>query len=293
MDDFKIRVMNFFRTLEACNGEQKSVFNDVLEAFNTFLEEVLLSKHITVGSSDTINVQELLYNDFLEMFRYLQPDMVEKLKIFLNRLKEAKQAHLNSLHGKISLFRTKQVDEKIVLDMKMKDQERMDFVDFLFVTTNTMQGIIQRGPDDSTLKRILEKMRTHRGTFSYQDEVLEVEEINKRNLGKMIIRHVGHEGVDEKPDLRRLLQACIDHLQTESESFWRNASITIYDEDDNMYKIASGTKKHQFICRMKNGEPFIKDKKAVSEHKKPKQSQPPSTAHGHPHKTQDKNCVIC
>lgn len=106
--------------------------------------------------------------------------------------------------------------------------------------------------------------------MQYQDEVIEVEEINKRNLGKMIIRHVGHEGVDEKPGLRRLLQACIDFLQTEAEGFWKNASITIYDEDANMYKIASGTRKHQFICRMKTGEPVIKEKKSVSEHKKPK-----------------------
>lgn len=106
--------------------------------------------------------------------------------------------------------------------------------------------------------------------MQYQDKVIEVEEINKRTLGKMIICHVGHEGVDEKPDLRRLLQACIDFLQTEAEGFWKNASITIYDKDANMYKIASGTRKHQFICRMKTGEPVIKEKKSVSEHKKPK-----------------------
>lgn len=92
-----------------------------------------------------------------------------------------------------------------------------------------------------------------------------MEEINKRHLGKMIIQHVGHEGVEEKPVLRRLLQACIDFLQTETGHFWKNASITIYDDEDKMYKIASGTKKHQFICEMKNGEPFIKDRKAPSE----------------------------
>ncbi|XP_061196743.1 uncharacterized protein LOC133205017 [Saccostrea echinata] len=154
--------------------------------------------------------------------------------------------------------------------------------------------LLEHSLDDSTLNRILDNMRKHRGTFSYQDEVLEVEEINKRNLGKMIIRHVGHEGVDEKPDLRRLFQACIDYLQTESERFWRNASITIYDEEDNMYKIASGTKKHQFICRMKDGEPFIRDKRAASDYKKPKQSPPPSThtTHCHHHKNQDKSCII-
>lgn len=93
----------------------------------------------------------------------------------------------------------------------------------------------------------------------------------------MIVRYIGHEGVDEKPGLRRLLQACIDFLRTEAEGFWKNASITIYDEDDEMYKIASGTRKHQFICRMKNGDPFIKEKKSSSEHKKSKPYHKPLT----------------
>lgn len=131
---------------------------------------------------------------------------------------------------------------------------------------------------------------------------MDVEEINKRNLGKMIVRYIGHEGVDEKPGLRRLLQACIDFLQTEAGGFWKNASITIYDEDDNMYKIASGTRKHQFICRMKNGEPFIKEKKSVSEHKKPKPNHKTSTetthdpshkGHDPSQKGQEHSCSIC
>lgn len=96
-----------------------------------------------------------------------------------------------------------------------------------------------------------------------------VEEINKRNLGKMIVRYIGHEGVDTNPGLRRLLHACIDFLRTETEWFWKNASITIYDEDDNMYRIISGTNKHQFICRMKDGEPFIMKKGLVLGDNKP------------------------
>lgn len=84
----------------------------------------------------------------------------------------------------------------------------------------------------------------------------------------MIIRCVGFEGCPN-PGLRRLFQACIDFVQTEDIEdigFWNNASITIYDEDDNMYKIASGTRKHQFICRMKNGEPFIKEEEKGQDH---------------------------
>lgn len=101
-------------------------------------------------------------------------------------------------------------------------------------------------------------------SFKYQEELRTVNEINKRNLGMMIIHHVGHEGSEDKHGLRRLLQTCIDFLQTRTADVWRNASITIYDEDNNMYKIGSGEMKHQFICQMSNGEPFINDKMSVS-----------------------------
>lgn len=46
----------------------------------------------------------------------------------------------------------------------------------------------------------------------FQDEVMDVEEVNKRNLGKMIVRYIGHERIVEKSGLRRFLQACIDFL---------------------------------------------------------------------------------
>lgn len=88
--------------------------------------------------------------------------------------------------------------------------------------------------------------------------------INKKELGKMILDYCGNEANKKNEGLRKLLQTCIDFLQTESEAFWENASITIYDQDDNMYKITSGTRRHQFICRMKNREPFIMKKKVVS-----------------------------
>lgn len=89
----------------------------------------------------------------------------------------------------------------------------------------------------------------------------DVVEINKIELGKMIRDYTGNEGSNENPDLCRLLQTCLDFLQTESKPIWKNASFTIYDPEENMYKITSGTRRHQFICRMKNGEPFIMKKK--------------------------------
>lgn len=107
-------------------------------------------------------------------------------------------------------------------------------------------------------------MKEHREMLTYQEELRTVNEINKRNLGMMIIRHVGHEGSEDKYGLRRLLQTCIDFLPTRTADVWRNASITIYDEDDNMFKIGSGKMKHQFICQMSNGEPFINDRMSVS-----------------------------
>lgn len=97
-------------------------------------------------------------------------------------------------------------------------------------------------------------------------------EINKRTLGKIIIKCIGHEGIKEKEDLRRLLQSCIDYLQNETETVWKNASITIYDEADNVYTIVSGTGKHQFICRMEDGEPLIVDLLCTG-HKKRKTTQ--------------------
>lgn len=94
--------------------------------------------------------------------------------------------------------------------------------------------------------------------------------INKISLGKIIIICVGHEGVKEKPELRRLLQACIDYLQHETKDVWESALITIYDDNNaNSYKIASGTRRYKFICRMKDEEPIIKNK-SKSEPKKSK-----------------------
>lgn len=102
--------------------------------------------------------------------------------------------------------------------------------------------------------------------------------INKKELGKMIRDYSGNESAEKNEGLRKLLQTCIDFIQTESkaEAFWENASITIYDQEDNMYKITSGTRRHQFICRMKNGEPFIMEKKVVSQYtKKHKETRRP------------------
>lgn len=119
-----------------------------------------------------------------------------------------------------------------------------------------------------------------------------VKEINKITLGKMQLSYIGNEGVKDKAGLRHLLQACIDFLQTEAAGFWKDASITIYDEDEKMYKIVSGSK-NQFICRMKNGEPFIKDKYGISEPKKPRSYRASTdTSHNPSQKGYNYSCLI-
>lgn len=277
VEHFEQTVMNFCRTLEACSAEQQLVANEVLKTFITFVEEILLSFHLTVGSSDTVNVKKLLFQDLADLICHLQPGQNEKVYAYLTGLQEAKKDRISRLHRIVTMCKDNlQVIEKEMLQKKIKEQEKLDIMDFMTMTTNIIQGIMSN-PNDSCLKILVERMKEHRETFSFQDEEMEVEEINKRNLGKMIVRYVGHEGVDEKPGLRRLLQACIDLLQTEAEGYWKNASITIYDEDDNMYIIASGTRKHQFICCMQNGEPSITKTKSVSMHKKPKPNHTLST----------------
>lgn len=120
-----------------------------------------------------------------------------------------------------------------------------------------------------------------------------VKEINKLTLGKMQLSYVGNEGVRDKAGLRQLVQACIDILQTEAEGFWKDASITFYDEDEKMYKISSGSK-NEFICRMKNGKPIIKEKHGNSEPKKPKHSYRTSTetSHDPSQKGHNYSCLI-
>ncbi|XP_061177854.1 uncharacterized protein LOC133186637 [Saccostrea echinata] len=99
----------------------------------------------------------------------------------------------------------------------------------------------------------------------YHEEVNEVEMITKRALGKMVVRHVGNEGIGEQSDLRRLFQACIDFIQKTNPIIWSDASITIYDdENDQIFTIKSGKARHQYICSMRDNEPTI-TQRAVNE----------------------------
>ena len=49
-------------------------------------KEILIAKHIEIGGSDTVNVQELLYQDFLDILRHIQVnDMIYLLTEYLIR----------------------------------------------------------------------------------------------------------------------------------------------------------------------------------------------------------------
>lgn len=258
--------MTYWSISETCTEAQRSVSREILISFNTFINEIIFASEIDFGVQDTINVQELLLQDFLDLNRQIQAKDHEHVESCLKRLQEVKIDQLRILQRTVSLWRDNPTAvEEDVLKNKVKKNEIEDVNKFLTMILNIIQGIKEVIPNDNSVTNILEKMKEHREIYSFRNESNLVKEINKRNLGKMIITYVGHEGLEEKAGLRCLLQACIDFLQTEADEVWKNASITIFDEDFNKYEIASGTKTHQFICRMKNGKPFIQ------EHKHPKE----------------------
>lgn len=95
----------------------------------------------------------------------------------------------------------------------------------------------------------------------YLNEFEHVKVVTKRVLGRLLIKYVGNEGADvdaRKVGLRKLFQATIDYIQTHSiPSIWENATITVYDSEDNTFKIESGNGKNKFMVTEKKGEPRI------------------------------------
>ena len=82
---------------------------------------------------------------------------------------------------------------------------------------------------------------------------IKCEEINKRTLGKAIIKFCGHEGTENdqnKKVLRRLLQAAISHVELEAADMWRNAEVKIYDDNFDVYSIKAGHGQKVFMVSM-------------------------------------------
>ncbi|XP_062572137.1 uncharacterized protein LOC134234092, partial [Saccostrea cucullata] len=182
---------DFAEMLQACDKQKKYIFFEIIEGLYTFIEEILVSRHILVGATDTIYVEELLYKDFHELFHILKIGAEENLMEYLDKMKTMKENRLKDVQKRMAMFRSNtQVTVEQIIDVEMTDQEREDTNESLAIATNILRSVMSATVEEKRLMDILKNLGTHRMTYNYLDEVFEVDEINKRNLGKMIIRYV-------------------------------------------------------------------------------------------------------
>ncbi|XP_048245355.1 uncharacterized protein LOC125376908 [Haliotis rufescens] len=83
--------------------------------------------------------------------------------------------------------------------------------------------------------------------------LLQVQEVNKRTLGKLIIKTVGHEGTetDEKGTyLRRQIQVCISYLEHYKPAVWRDATVTFIGLQGHEFVISSGRGRYRFMVHL-------------------------------------------
>lgn len=81
--------------------------------------------------------------------------------------------------------------------------------------------------------------------------IFKVDEINKRSIGKAIIKFCGNEGTQNdknKATLRRLMQATISYTEKENSDVWKNAEVKMYDDNCDVYSILAGDGKTKFIA---------------------------------------------
>ncbi|XP_078594915.1 uncharacterized protein LOC144872513 [Branchiostoma floridae x Branchiostoma japonicum] len=89
-------------------------------------------------------------------------------------------------------------------------------------------------------------------TIVHNNEV-EVQEINKVVLGKLIVKHVGNEGTEDNERqavLRQMLQRVITELEREKPEVWRNAELVIYDMYGNDYTVRAGKAENKFVVHL-------------------------------------------
>lgn len=89
--------------------------------------------------------------------------------------------------------------------------------------------------------------------FQQQQFVFYCDEINKRSIGRAIIKFCGNEGTvndNNKAALRRLLQAVISHLEEEKIHTWKNADVKIYDDEFDVYSIRAGNGRVVFLASL-------------------------------------------
>ncbi|KAI8487796.1 hypothetical protein Bbelb_345340 [Branchiostoma belcheri] len=91
---------------------------------------------------------------------------------------------------------------------------------------------------------------------SYGYEVMTVEEINKRQLGKLIIKYCGHEGTtdnEQTASIRKLLQRAITNLEPQQEQYpgvWRDAELKFFDLYGKGYLVKSGEGSVKFVAQI-------------------------------------------
>ncbi|XP_035677892.1 uncharacterized protein LOC118416766 isoform X2 [Branchiostoma floridae] len=89
-------------------------------------------------------------------------------------------------------------------------------------------------------------------TIVHNNEV-EVQEINKVVLGKLIVKHVGNEGTEDNERqavLRQMLQRVITELEREKPEVWRNAELVIYDMYGNDYTVRAEKAENKFVVHL-------------------------------------------
>ncbi|CAG2185369.1 unnamed protein product [Mytilus edulis] len=154
------------------------------------------------------------------------------------------ETYLESLEPKLQHYfgnyRAKQFFDLISNAISMQNEE-MDWANIKITLTDDEENA-------DAIKSVRKK---------YLDEVISASVINKRVLGKAVIKYVGNEGVDydqRKEGLRKLLQATMDYVQTHDvPGVWENAAVTIYDSQDNILKFLSGNEKNKFMVNERKG----------------------------------------
>lgn len=269
--EFQIRVATIRSLLEVCNKQQISLYTDVLDVLIAYIEEIVLMMHIHLGPTDSVNVAELLYQDIESVCIYIKVSTDDDKNRILKDLKTFPEDRLSRLHKRLILLRKHKEAEIIML--KEKKFETRNLKDLNNITDFMLQILqkIQKAnlQNDVHFTSMVHKMNRDRKEYCIPNEVDNVDMITKRTIGRLIIQNVGNEGYTGKEYLRRQFQAVIDYLQKESPNVWTDASITVYDDvEANMYKITSGNGKHQFICSMRDNEPYIRPRKHTQQPEK-------------------------
>lgn len=247
--------------LEVCDKQQISLYTDILDGLIAYIEEIVLMMHIKVGSADSVNVIELLYNDIERAWEHNKVSTGDKFHI-LKELQSSSEDRLSRLHKRLILLR-KQQEAEIIMSKKETKFEQRNITD-LYKVTDVMHMFLEKIKDanlqnDTVFREMVNKLNTDRKEYCLPNEVSNVKIITKRTIGRLIVQNVGNEGYKGKEYLRQQFQAVIDYLQKEAPTVWTDASITIYDDvNSNMYKVTSGNGKHQFICSMREDGPFIR-----------------------------------